>query len=255
MELRYLCTQCGKCCHDLWLPLSVAESIQWLRDGNPVQVICEAVPWTGEPSPDDQTAIYWRNRSFAAHSGTLPTRVIVILAANFAGACPNLQASMRCGIYERRPLVCRIYPAEISPFTQLVPSKKACPPEAWGGDRPVLIRDGAVVDAVVRDHQERWRETDAADARTKAHLCAALRVNAAALTKEGHVIYSPDPALLLRALERAAEERDLEPPQIDWQFVSGRAATLADIAIVGAVGVPHPQPQPVPYRYVGAQRP
>ena len=46
-------------------------------------------------------------------SGSLPTRVVVILTGAYEGPCPNLQPDMRCGIYEQRPLVCRIYPAEI----------------------------------------------------------------------------------------------------------------------------------------------
>jgi hypothetical protein len=48
---------------------------------------------------DDQKAAHRKRRSFAALSGSMPTRVVVILAANLAGACPNLMADMRCGIY------------------------------------------------------------------------------------------------------------------------------------------------------------
>ncbi|WP_367889644.1 YkgJ family cysteine cluster protein [Burkholderia sp. L27(2015)] len=54
---------------------------------------------------------------------------------------------MRCGIYEQRPLVCRIYPAEISPFVELTPMHKACPPDAWTPGLPPLLRAGKLVDA------------------------------------------------------------------------------------------------------------
>jgi Fe-S-cluster containining protein len=110
--------------------LTAAEAVEWLTDGHQVQLICDASPWPEEPPADDHNAAHRRRRSFAVMSGSMPARVVVILVANLAGACPNLMADMRCGIYERRPLVCRIYPAEINPFVQLEPQKKACPPEA-----------------------------------------------------------------------------------------------------------------------------
>src|ERR1700693_384857 len=113
VELHFGCTKCGKCCHDLKLPLTVSEAIIWLAEGSEVQIICEAVPWPAEPAADDQKAAHRRRRSFAASSGAPPTRVFRMLAAHFSGACPNLLADMRCAIYERRPLVCRNYPAEI----------------------------------------------------------------------------------------------------------------------------------------------
>ncbi|MDB6084618.1 MAG: hypothetical protein JWN43_2499, partial [Gammaproteobacteria bacterium] len=134
MSVHFECTQCGKCCRDLKLPLTAAEAVQWLGSGHQVQIICDALPWVEElppDHPDGQRAAHRKRRSFGVMSGTVPTRVVVILAANLAGACPNLMADMRCAIYERRPLVCRIYPAEINPFVVLEPEKKACPPEAW----------------------------------------------------------------------------------------------------------------------------
>jgi Fe-S-cluster containining protein len=253
VELRFRCTECGKCCHDLRLSLSVAEAIRWLEDGNTVQVICEAVPWAGEPSSDDQAAMYWRNRSFAAMSGTMPARVSVILAASFDGACPNLDASMRCAIYDRRPRVCRIYPVEINPFVATRPERKACPPEAWGTGEAVLMRDGQVADAAISADRRQSRETDAVDAKAKGRLCALLDLHAAALTKEGYVIHSPRGGELLRALREVAADRDAEGPQTQWQFVSSLPQTLADIETVGAVGVLPPQPPDTPYRYVAIQ--
>jgi Fe-S-cluster containining protein len=131
MDIDFGCTICGKCCHDLRLPLAVTEAVAWLERGNDVQILCDASPWLEEPPEDNLQAVHRRRRSFAAMSGSLLTRVVVILAGAYAGPCPNLQPHMRCGIYEQRPLVCRIYPAEIIPFVELTPMHKACP-----GGRP-----------------------------------------------------------------------------------------------------------------------
>ena len=198
MSLNFECTQCGRCCRDLKLPLTVTEALDWLRDGHDVQLLCDAVPWPVEPDPEDLKAAHRRRRSFATMSGLLPARVVVILAANLAGACPNLQADFRCGIYQRRPLVCRIYPAEINPLVRLDPANKACPPEAWASDRPLLQREGRVVDAVVRRDIQQSRDTDAVTTEVKRRLCSALHVEYAALVDEGFVVYSPERSVLHR---------------------------------------------------------
>ena len=118
MDIDFECTMCGKCCHDLRLPLTVTEAVAWLERGNNVQILCEALPWPEEPPAENRLATHKRRRSFASMSGSLPTRVLVTLAAVYAGPCPNLRPDMRCAIYEQRPLVCRIYPAEINPFIE-----------------------------------------------------------------------------------------------------------------------------------------
>ena len=142
MDIDFECTMCGNCCHDLRLPLTVAEALAWLGRGNEVQILCEALPWPEEPAADNLQAAHKRRRSFAAMSGSLPTRIVVILTGAFVGPCPNLQADMRCRIYEERPFVCRIYPAEINPFIELVPANKGCPPEAWTPGLAPLVRAG-----------------------------------------------------------------------------------------------------------------
>jgi Fe-S-cluster containining protein len=241
MSLNFECTQCGKCCRDLKLPLTVTEALDWLRDGHDVQVLCDAVPWPAEPDPGDQKAAHQRRRSFATMSGSLPTRVVVILAANLAGACPNLQADLRCGIYDRRPLVCRIYPAEINPFVQLDPVNKACPPEAWAADRPLLQRQGRLMDAAVRRDIQQSRDTDARTVEVKRRLCTALHLECAALADEGFVVYSPERPVLLAALGRAVAEPDItdhdaEMADASWRFVSNRSETIDSLSGRGAVG-------------------
>jgi Fe-S-cluster containining protein len=236
VNVHFECTQCGNCCRNLKLPLTAAEAVEWLASGHQVQLICDASPWPEEPPADDQEAAHLRRRSFAVMSGSMPARVVVILVANLAGACPNLMADMRCGIYGRRPLVCRIYPAEINPFVQLVPGKKACPPEAWITRHPLLQRDGRVTsDAILRDIQ-RSRDTDAGDTDVKLRLCAALNVIDAALAKEGFVVYSPPIPTLLSALSSAIGGSDGTPP-IKWRFVSNRSDTVESLAKSGATAV------------------
>jgi Fe-S-cluster containining protein len=241
MSLNFECTQCGKCCRDLKLPLTVTEALDWLRDGHDVQVLCDAVPWPAEPDPSDQKAAHQRRRSFATMSGSLPTRVVAILAANLAGACPNLQADLRCGIYDRRPLVCRIYPAEINPLVQLDPVNKACPPEAWAADRPLLQRRGRLADAAVRRDIQQSRDTDARSVEIKRRLCTALHLECAALADEGFVVYSPERPVLLAALDRALTDpgitdRDAEMADASWRFVSNRPETIGSLSGRGAVG-------------------
>jgi len=235
MDIHFDCTRCGKCCHDLKLPLTVLEAVAWLEDGHLVQLICEAIPWLGEPPAGDQKAAHRRRRSFAAASGSMPSRVVVILAANFSGSCPNLLTDMRCGIYERRPLVCRVYPAEINPFIRLDPARKACPTEAWDAQHPLLLRDGRVVDARVRENIRQSRDTDAREVEIKRRLCMALNLNAAALADEGFVVHSPDRAVLLAELARAMEQTDAISADAQWCFVSNRAETVAALAALGAV--------------------
>ncbi len=95
-------------------------------------------------------------------SAALPVRVLATIVASFDGPCPNLGPEFRCGIYEERPRVCRIYPAEVNPFIELTPANKACPPEAWHGDKPVFMAQGKLVDAKTADIIDQSRETTCA---------------------------------------------------------------------------------------------
>lgn len=56
--------------------------------------------------------------------------------------CPNLRADSLRGIYEDRPLVCRIYPMEVNLFIPLYTSNRACPPQAWESDRMLCSDEG-----------------------------------------------------------------------------------------------------------------
>jgi Fe-S-cluster containining protein len=236
MDIHFDCVRCARCCNHLKIPLTAAEAVDWLNRGHPVQLICDAT-WPPDLPTDDPQAAYRQRRSFAAMSGSMPTRVAVMLAANVAGACPNLLPDMRCGIYERRPLVCRIYPAEINPFIALEPRAKACPPEAWSAQHPLLQRNGAVMDESVRRSIQRSRDTIARETAVRLRLCAALEVMDTALAEEGFVVHSPAIAALLPALCKAMSPADAAPLPGQWRFVSNQSATLAGLTGSGAVAI------------------
>uniref|UniRef100_S0DG68 Fe-S oxidoreductase n=1 Tax=termite gut metagenome TaxID=433724 RepID=S0DG68_9ZZZZ len=259
MDIDFECTMCGKCCHDLRLPLTVAEARAWLGRGNEVQVLCEALPWPDEPAADNLQAAHKRRRSFAAMSGSLPARIVVILTGAFAGPCPNLQADMRCGIYEERPMVCRIYPAEINPFIALEPSGKACPPEAWTPGLAPLLRGGQLVDTTTVELIQKSRAADAQDAVAKQRLCVLLGIDVAALANEGFVVHTPKREVLLAALERVgaegvrvAEDAESESRGLPvWRFVSNRRATVNTLESVGALSGWVDAGRPEAFEYLG----
>jgi Fe-S-cluster containining protein len=253
MDLHFNCTQCGRCCRNLKLPLTAAEAVAWLAEGHEVQLISEAMPWPEEPAVEDPKAAHRRRRSFEALSGSLPTRVIVMLAANLAGQCPNLRADMRCGIYDRRPLVCRIYPAEINPLVQLDPEKKCCPPEAWTDDHPLIQRDGRLIDQRAREDIERWRDADGSSAPIMRRLCAELQLDSAAVADEGFLVYSPDGAVLSRALAGALRERGDGTTRPPWRLITNRAQTFASLASRGARCSLAGEIEDVRYEYLGLQ--
>jgi len=85
MDVDFECTMCGKRCHDLRLPLAVTEAVAWLERGNDVQILCDASPWLEGQPEDNLQAAHRRRRSFAEMSGSLPMRVVVILAGAYAG--------------------------------------------------------------------------------------------------------------------------------------------------------------------------
>lgn len=250
MDIHFSCTLCGKCCHDLKLPLTIAEATRWLTDGNDVQVICEAVPWPAEPAAEDLQAAHRRRRSFPTSSGSMPTRVIVILAASFAGACPYLQSDMKCSMYPTRPLVCRIYPAEINPFIALVPANTACPPDAWATHAPLLQRKGRLMDAGIRDLIQESRDTDMREVDAKQRLCATLRLSDTAMAAEGFVVHSPGRSEMLAALSRSLEHPDASPPGI-WRFISNQAATVDALGSLGASCTLVSAAGRLPFEYLG----
>lgn len=220
------CTQCGRCCHDLQLTLSLVEAIAWTSNGHQVQLLCEAIPWPRDPLPDEHELASRRDTSFAVEIGGMPFRIHVMLVAYHQGACPHLQPDMRCGNYADRPRICRIYPLASRPFTSMEPASRKCPDEAWKADMPVLLEDGVIADpaarAIVAAHrQARIDDTPALEA-----VCAHLDISDAAFAGEGMAVHTPEPGILLDSLRQAHTEALPQPRTGRWAIVTNRRSTL-----------------------------
>jgi Fe-S-cluster containining protein len=233
--------------------LTVAEAIKWLHRGDEVQVLCEASPWP-ETLDSEPRAAHFKRRSFAVMSGAMPTRVVVMLVANIVGACPNLLSDLRCGIYEDRPLVCRIYPAEINPLIALKRENKACPPEAWAQDQPLLQQGSVLTDRQISSDIEMSRAADVIDAAVKRRLCLALNLAHTALVHEAVLVYSPTAQTLLSALAFATAA-DLRPePAAEWRFVSDQQETLETLAKSGGTALHLREAEAASFQYLGFKR-
>ncbi|HEY6335063.1 MAG TPA: YkgJ family cysteine cluster protein [Alphaproteobacteria bacterium] len=225
-DLAFSCTQCGRCCHNHNLPLTIDEAVAWLTDGGKVDLYCDADLWPDEPPPDDRRAAHRRRRSFSAPCGASRVRVTVVLVASVSGPCRNLGHDFMCRIYERRPLVCRIYPAEINPFIELAPANKACPPEAWRSG-PAIVTNGKPADEETRALIARSRQTDEVEAPLKKDLCRILGIGVTALAGEGFAIHECHGHALLAALRMVRAggfRRDV--PEVRWRLCSPWPATV-----------------------------
>lgn len=159
-----------------------------------------------ERPKEDPRAEHRRRRSFGVTCGTSHARVTAIFVGIVTGACKNLRSDMKCSIYERRPLVCRIYPAEISPFIVFDAARKACPPEAWTSGE-TLLADGKAAETQLQRLIEKSRQTDRDDVAEKLRICRELGVRTAAVADEGYVTYEPTAAVLLAALRKVEGTR------------------------------------------------
>ena len=204
MPIHFDCTMCGRCCQDLKLPLSLPEAIAWLARGGDVQLLCEAFAWPGGYDPTPR-AVYGWDRSFAAVSGDVPVRIGVTLVGAFAGHCPYLLADKRCGGYEDRPGVCRIYPAEINPTATIDPARKQCPPAAWSASAPLFAIDDAPVDGKTRRLIDRARAAGVEDIAAKHRACALLGIADAAFANEGFAVHVRGRDDLLAVLRQASD--------------------------------------------------
>lgn len=167
----------------------------------------------------------------------MPARVVAMLVADVTGPCPNLLPDFRCGIYGERPLVCRIYPAEVNPLIELNPATKLCPPEAWAADQPILQSNDGALSAVTQGDIRRSRAADALDASVKIRLCAALKVADAGLVHESVLVYSPPREALRAALAIAVAAEDVIAAPTPWRFVSDRPETIKDLEANGATAL------------------
>lgn len=126
MNTKLSCVGCGKCCTDHHVPLTLAEARMWAADGGAVIVLVEGFLGNGLGLPSDQRE-HAQRRSVAVPSGAAQAYVTITFAAFNNGRCRNLDEENLCRIYQRRPLVCRIYPMEINPHIPATPPRTVRP--------------------------------------------------------------------------------------------------------------------------------
>jgi hypothetical protein len=191
----------------------------WAADGGQVIVLVEGFLSNGLGLPMQQRE-HAERRSVRVRSGTSEAHIAITFAAYNVGPCRNLDEDNLCRIYERRPLVCRIYPMEINPHIPLNIAVKECPPESWEKG-PDLIVGGNLVDQELVGLIQRSRQADRDDIRTKDVICALLGIRTTALKGDGFTAYLPDMTAFARVIDQVAAQ-PLAESGADWLFhVSG----------------------------------
>ncbi|WP_460140941.1 YkgJ family cysteine cluster protein [Pseudomonas sp. S2_E01] len=219
MNTTFSCVGCGKCCTDHHVPLTLSEARMWADDGGQVIVLVEAFLANGLGLPTQQRE-HAQRRSVLVSSGSAQAHVAITFAAYNAGRCRNLDDDNLCRIYERRPLVCRIYPMEINPHISLNPAIKECPPESWEKG-PDLILGGELVDRELAALIQRSRQADREEIRTKDAICASLGIRTTALKGDGFTAYLPDMTAFATVVDRMTDQSPAGSGSA-WQFhVSG----------------------------------
>ena len=216
MNIQFSCTGCGGCCTDHHVPLTLAEAAQWAADGGTVIVLTEAFLDNGFGVPAEQREHATR-RSAPVNSGAANAMVAITFAAYNVGRCRNLDAQNMCRIYERRPLVCRIYPMEINPHIPLRPENKGCPTESWE-QGPDLIVGNRLVDTQLMKLIEQSRQADRDDIAAKQAICQLLGIRTTALKGNGFVAYLPDMAEFAAAVEQVTADQHNVPQAAGWTF-------------------------------------
>ncbi|MFL1517188.1 YkgJ family cysteine cluster protein [Pseudomonas prosekii] len=219
MNTTFSCVGCGKCCTDHHVPLTLKEARMWAADGGQVIVLVEGFLSNGLGLPLQQRE-HAERRSVRVRSGASEAYVAITFAAYNVGACRNLDEDNLCRIYERRPLVCRIYPMEINPHIPLNTAVKECPPESWE-QGPDLIVGGELVDQELLTLIQRSRQADRDDVQTKDVICGLLGIRTAALKGDGFTAYLPQMDAFASIVDQVAAQQP-QAPGGDWLFhVSG----------------------------------
>ena len=219
MNTTFSCVGCGKCCTDHHVPLTLKEAHMWAADGGQVIVLVEGFLSNGLGLPLQQRE-HAERRSVRVRSGASEAYVAITFAAYNVGACRNLDEDNLCRIYERRPLVCRIYPMEINPHIPLNTAVKECPPESWE-QGPDLIVGGELVDQELLTLIQRSRQADRDDVQTKYAICGLLGIRTAALKGDGFTAYLPQMDAFASIVDQVAAQQP-QAPGGDWLFhVSG----------------------------------
>ncbi|MHA3736363.1 YkgJ family cysteine cluster protein [Pseudomonas sp. Eth.TT006] len=237
MNTTFSCVGCGKCCTDHHVPLTLAEARMWAADGGQVIVLVEAFLGNGLGLPTQQRE-HAERRSLVVRSGTTQAHVAITFAAYNVGRCRNLDEDNLCRIYERRPLVCRIYPAEINPHIPLNPAAKDCPPESWQ-QGPLLIAGGELVDQDLLELIQRSRQADRDDIRLKEAICAALGIHTTALKGDGFTAYLPEMGAFAAVIDQVSAQ-PLGETSSEWLFHLSGDDVAGQLLAAGAQVVTEP---------------
>ncbi|WP_397449605.1 YkgJ family cysteine cluster protein [Pseudomonas sp. NA-150] len=218
MNTQFSCVGCGKCCTDHHVPLTLTEARQWAADGGSVIVLAEAFLEDGYGVSAEQRG-HAERRSHRVPSGNAQVYVAITFAAFNVGRCRNLDAENLCRIYDRRPLVCRIYPMEINPHIPLRPEAKDCPTESWQ-QGPDLIVGGNVVDTQLLALIEQSRQADRDEIAAKDAICQLLGIRTTALKGNGFAAYLPDMQAFAAAVQQISEADALPELSAEsgWSF-------------------------------------
>jgi len=203
----------------------------WAADGGQVIVLVEGFLDNGLGLPDQQRE-HAERRSVVVHSGATQAHVAITFAAYNVGPCRNLDEDNLCRIYERRPLVCRIYPMEINPHIPLNIAVKECPPESWE-QGPELIVGGELVDRELAQLIQRSRQADRDDVQTKDGICASLGIRTTALKGDGFTAYLPDMTAFATVIDQV-QRQPVAAAESAWQFHVSGDDIAAQVLAAGA---------------------
>ncbi|SDT49335.1 YkgJ family cysteine cluster protein [Pseudomonas granadensis] len=237
MNTTFSCVGCGKCCTDHHVPLTLAEARMWAADGGQVIVLVEAFLGNGLGLLAQQRE-HAERRSVRVRSGSTDAHVAITFAAYNVGPCRNLDEDKLCRIYERRPLVCRIYPAEINPHIPLNPAAKDCPPESWE-QGPLLIAGSELVDQELIELIQRSRQADRDDIQTKDAICALLGIRTTALKGDGFTAYLPNMSAFAAVMDQVSEQLSMNAPS-EWLFHLSGEDVAGQVVAAGAQVVAEP---------------
>jgi hypothetical protein len=227
------------------IPLSVNEAMRWIARGNRVKILVEAIPWVTDQILLSESLKRKEEITFTGISGSLAIRVQVTLVAYFSQACPHLNEHNRCGIYDERPMTCRVYPFELNPNIFLNPNNKLCPQEAWSltdtSEQSIHQKNIqlSIIDAQTQSNINTTHQSNINEVSIKQQLCAALGIWSCSLSNDGYLFHQVNQTQLLAHLQSLTTGscpgdslKNLHDQS--WLIHSNSKATLQNLADIGS---------------------
>ena len=245
MSNTFQCTQCGLCCVGLNIPLSVNEALLWIARGNRVKILVEAIPWLTDQVLLSDSLKRKETITFTGISGTLAIRLQVTLVAYFSQACPHLNEHNRCGIYDERPMTCRVYPFELNPNRLLNPNNKLCPKEAWSltdtSAQSIHQKNiqFSIIDSQTQSNINTIHQRNVNEVSIKQQLCVALGIRSCSLSNDGYLFHQVNQTQLLAHLQSlttgsCSGDSLKDPHDQSWLIHSNSNATLQNLVDIGS---------------------